>query len=486
MDRSTKKPKSAKKPASEFPYDLSQDLKNSHIFLTSIVENIPHMIFVKDAKELRFVRFNKAGEELLGYSREDLIGKNDYDFFPKKEADFFTKKDREVLESGELYDIAKEPIHTKHLGRRILHTKKIPVLDPDGTPMYLLGISEDITERIEAERNIQLYADVVKNIQIAFLIWRLEKKGDPKSFRLIATNPIASQITGLDMSQLVGKTMAECFPQFMETIYPKVYMQVIETGEKKDIGEMRYGDEKVKEADWSLKAFPLPDQCVGVAYENVTERKKMDREILSAINREQNRIGQDLHDGLGQDLTAISFLSKALEKKMEEKKDSNVKRVREILKLVNQSINRTRGLARGLHPVELEAGGIKSAINELAVNIENIFNIKCDFVADKKIPSHSFDEANHLFRITQEAVHNAIKHGQAKVIKINLTANGPIIDLSIQDDGKGIPKSKLENSQGMGMQIMNYRAKILGGNLDIEAGNSKGTFLHCSFKPQKK
>ena len=116
-------------------------------FLEAIIENIPDMIFVKDAKELRFVRFSRAGERLLGYPREAMLGKNDYDFFPADEADFFTAKDRDVLERGTLVDIEEEPIHTAD-GHRWLHTKKIPLPDPiTGEPSFLLGISEDITER---------------------------------------------------------------------------------------------------------------------------------------------------------------------------------------------------------------------------------------------------------------------------------------------------------------------------------------------------
>jgi PAS domain S-box-containing protein len=124
-------------------------------FLDSIIENIPNMVFVKNAGDLRFVRFNKAGEELLGYKREALIGKNDYDFFPKTEADFFTEKDRQVLINRELVDIAEEPIQTNDKGSRILHTKKIPLFDENGVPQYLLGISEDITERKAAESAIK-------------------------------------------------------------------------------------------------------------------------------------------------------------------------------------------------------------------------------------------------------------------------------------------------------------------------------------------
>lgn len=132
-----------------------QTLHQSNAFLSSLIENIPNMIFVKDAESLRFVRFNKAGEELLGYSRDELIGKNDYDFFPEEEANFFTAKDRVVLENKCLVDIPEEEIHTKQHGVRILHTMKIPVADEAGTPRYLLGISEDITASKEAEREIR-------------------------------------------------------------------------------------------------------------------------------------------------------------------------------------------------------------------------------------------------------------------------------------------------------------------------------------------
>lgn len=132
-----------------------EKLKSSQSFLNSVIENIPNMIFVKDAKELRFVRLNKAGEELLGYSREELLGKNDYDFFPKEEADFFTRKDKETLKNKELLHIPEEFIETKTRGKRILETKKIPLLNEQGKPLYLLGISNDITDRKKTEAELK-------------------------------------------------------------------------------------------------------------------------------------------------------------------------------------------------------------------------------------------------------------------------------------------------------------------------------------------
>ena len=132
------------------------EMERMRLFLDSIIENLPSMIFVKDAKELRFVRLNRAGEELLGFGREAFIGKNDHDFFPAEEADAFIAKDREVLATGEMIDIAEEPIQTHSGETRILHTKKVPILDPQGIPQFLLGISEDITHRKQAEKELDL------------------------------------------------------------------------------------------------------------------------------------------------------------------------------------------------------------------------------------------------------------------------------------------------------------------------------------------
>ncbi|PKP52628.1 MAG: hypothetical protein CVT92_07805 [Bacteroidetes bacterium HGW-Bacteroidetes-1] len=128
-----------------------EELIRTNASLDSIIENIPNMLFIKEAAELRYVRFNRAGEELLGYSNTELVGKNDYDFFPKEQADFFIKKDREVLKNKVLLNIPEETIQTKHKGIRVLHTRKVPVLNAKGEPEFLLGISEDITERKRTE-----------------------------------------------------------------------------------------------------------------------------------------------------------------------------------------------------------------------------------------------------------------------------------------------------------------------------------------------
>lgn len=141
------------------------EVNQTNRFLNTILENLPNMIFVKDAENLRFVRFNRAGERLLGKKRDELIGKNDYDFFPKEQADFFTQKDKEVLANGILVDIEEEPIETP-TGRHWLHTKKIPIADETGRPKYLLGISEDISSNRRTKDEIKhLNEDLQKTIE---------------------------------------------------------------------------------------------------------------------------------------------------------------------------------------------------------------------------------------------------------------------------------------------------------------------------------
>ena len=152
-----------------FVLDLSSrkraeaELDRTRAFVDSIVENLPDMVFVKDARDLRFVRLNRAAEELLDCPREDLLGKNDYDLFPTEQADFFTAKDRAVLDSGALLDIPEEPISTRTKGLRLLHTKKVPIADERGEPLYLLGISEDITDVRQAEAKIKALHEAVRS-----------------------------------------------------------------------------------------------------------------------------------------------------------------------------------------------------------------------------------------------------------------------------------------------------------------------------------
>jgi len=178
----------------------------TNALLNSIVENIPNMIFLKDTVKLQFVRLNRAGEDLLGFSRDELIGKSDYDLFPKEQADFFTQNDRNVLHRKDLVDIAEESVQTRNNGERILHTKKVPILNENGEPQYLLGISEDITERKNEQE-----AFLASREQLRSLANRLQMAREEERTRIARKihDDIGGLLTGLkiDLSLLLRTSL---------------------------------------------------------------------------------------------------------------------------------------------------------------------------------------------------------------------------------------------------------------------------------------
>ncbi len=184
--------------------ERTAELEESHNFLNSIIENIPSGIFVKEAKDLRFVQWNKANEELTGLKRAEVIGKNDYDLFPKEEADFFTGKDREVLGSGKLIEISEEPIHTTSNEVRLLHTRKVPILSTDGKPKYLLGIMEDITERKRSEEALRTSEERYRTIfeQSNDMIYITAPEGE-----FLTVNQAGLDLLGYTRKEILGLNM---------------------------------------------------------------------------------------------------------------------------------------------------------------------------------------------------------------------------------------------------------------------------------------
>lgn len=189
------------------------ETKRSKNFLNSVIKHLPIMVFIKDAEQLRFIRWNKAAEDLTGFQESEMVGKGDHDFFAKEEADFFTAKDREVIASGTLLDIPEEPIHTKHHGTRILRTKKVPVLNEQGRPEFLLGIAEDITEQKRADaalRDLSAFQKAMLD-NAGYAIISVTPDGIIRLF-----NPAAESLLGYRADELTGRQTPAIFHDLEE------------------------------------------------------------------------------------------------------------------------------------------------------------------------------------------------------------------------------------------------------------------------------
>jgi PAS domain S-box-containing protein len=212
---------------------------------------------------------------------------------------------------------------------------------------------------------------------------------------------------------------------------------------------------------------------------DITERVHLERTILEISEREQRRIAQDLHDGLGQLLAGTAYLGNTLRQELATKSLPEVRQLDRLLQVLDEAIGQTRSLARGLHPVKPEPNGLMVALKDLASRTETLFNVRCRFLCRQPIFIEDNKTATHLYRIAQEAITNAIKHGKPGRVEISLTQTPGRINLAVKDNGVGLPTRPHKNP-GMGLRIMRYRAGTIGGSLAIQKGAGGGTTVACT------
>ncbi len=325
------------------PHAIRIEEHESEQFLRSVLDNLPDMVFVKEARDLRMVRWNKAGERIVGYSDKEMVGKTDFDLFPAQEAAYFQAKDREVLNSGVLLDIPEESLNSR-FGVKVLHTKKIPIFDDQGQPLYLLGISEDITE--------------------------------------------------------------------------------------------------------------------------IKEMKAQEAARLEAVREEERRhLARELHDELGQLLTALKLdlgrLQTYLDPPLRKQTDS-------MSELLDHTIKTVRRLATQLRPQILDDLGLRAGLEWLAR--QSCERLDLSFDLRWELPDLPLNDAarSALFRICQEALNNVVRHSEASAVKIAIGQVRQSLVLTVEDNGVGFQGQR---SQGSGMGLVGIRERIglLGGTCRIEA-----------------
>jgi PAS domain S-box-containing protein len=350
------------------------DARQANQFLDAIIENIPHMVFVKDAETLSFARFNRAGEELLGMSRHELLGKNDFDFFPKDEAVAFQAKDRETLRGKTVVDVAEEPIETKG-GRRWLHTKKVPLLAKDGTPSYLLGISEDITEqRREAETRLRL-ASIVESSNDAILSETLDGI-------VVSWNRAAEATFGYTADEMIGRPAARLVPDDRPEERQRL-VELVRRGARVESFETVRRRRDAREFDASVTVSPVRDVAgavIGMSTiaRDVTELKDIrralerERNAAQAANRELESFSYSVAHDLRAPLRSIDGFSQVLLEDYHDRLDDDGKRylsfVRTAAQRMGQLIDDLLTLSRvtrsELHRESVDLGATARAVVE--------------------------------------------------------------------------------------------------------------------------
>jgi len=254
------------------------------------------------------------------------------------------------------------------------------------------------------------------------------------------------------------------------------------TGRKKAEAELRRSHEELEHrvqertADLSTANSRLKSE--------IAERRRLEHELLDITEKERRRIGLDLHDDLGQKLAGVALMAKGLQLRLAKQRASESSDAGKIHELLEQAMSHARDLARDLATLDFSENDLPSAIEKLATHVKDAFGIACRFKSDDAIPPLETNVVRQLYKIAQEALTNAIKHGKAKQVSIQLTNGSNRLALTIRNSGAPFP-SVVGRSAGMGLRIMNYRANLIGASLEIKPGDPEGTVVTC-LVPLKK
>jgi PAS domain S-box-containing protein len=300
-------------------------------------------------------------------------------------------------------------------------------------------------------------------------------------------NLTAAAMLGMDRARLIGAPFSlflakDSAPAFRE------HLRKLERQEHGAVTELILAAKDSGAAQVEIRGAPARDADLHPrqfrsTLTDITERKALEKEILAISEREQRRIGQDLHDGLCQHLAGVEFRLLGLQQKLERKSAAPAAEAAEIARLVRDAIEQTRMLARGISPVLLEANGLADALQELAAISQRTFQIGCSLHCPKPVPVRNNAVAAHLYRIAQEALHNAVRHGKPKTVTIRLLRLNNRIVLGVEDDGVGLA-ARPRGHKGMGLRVMQYRAGMIGGSLVVQHRPSGGTSVVCSLQAE--
>jgi PAS domain S-box-containing protein len=453
---------------SEFRYRTVADLTSGFVYEAKVDE----------AGEIEIVWASPGWNKFFGGSFEEINRIGWRHFLNPSDHNAAIRR-RERLRSGERTEMELS-VRTLNGAARWVHLANQPIVAHDGSVHRYIGVVHDITDRKVNEEVLRSQALAVEVMHEGVVlsdshgIIRMTNPALDRMFRVSAGELIGKHLDELPCEPPLDRRIAEFADEAGARIGAPLVSELTVHGARTDDGALF--------VEGAITSLVLRGERFWLTMlQDATARRQLEREVLEVSNREQQRIGNDLHDGLGQELTGIALLLRGLENRAEREAPALSQSIEEVALLVNDAIFTTRALARGLSPVTFDRGGLAMALEGLAQRLSAMFHIDVRCEADEAL-ERGLESVNalHLYRIAQEAVTNAAQHGAAGLVQITLRFDGERGLLRIEDNGSGFNPA-MHRSKGLGLRIMHYRAQMMAGSLRIESARARGTVVSCWF-----
>lgn len=440
-----------------------QALRLSEKRYRTLIDQALDALFVVEQDTLRFVETNPAAHEMLGYSREELLGMTAFDVVAPTDIPRIPAEVELLKKGGESrseWDVIRKD-GTTFPGEIVARQL------PDGR---IQGFIRDITERNRADHLLResearlrgALNSLMEGCQIIGFDWAY-----------LFVNPAAARHGRRKQEDFIGRTIHDLYPGIEHTamftaLSRAMHMRIPSEFEN----EFSYPDGTV--AQFEIAVQPVPEGIFILSHD-ITEKRLLEEQVIRASDMEQQRIGRDIHDGVGQQLTAISLLHNLLQRELADLKSPAVTRAERISGLIAGVSTDIRRISHGLQPVSDDSQSLIAALEQLT---SNVAGASCRFECPAPADTGDAVVANHLYRIAQEAVQNAIRHGKPDSITVRLLSRSGLVVLEIEDDGFGFDQE--DARLGIGLHTMKYRARAVKGSLQILPQPHGGTLIRCT------
>jgi two-component system CheB/CheR fusion protein len=481
-------PKRSRRRRPTVAREADQQTGNDQARLLGIIASTPDAIIAVDTKQ-RVTMFNPAAERMFRCPASEALGAPLDRFIPSR---FRVVHRQHIKAFGKTGVTARVMGHQRTLAALRSDGEEFPVeatisqVTVGGQKLFT-AIVRDISERLRADaavRDSEARFRTIFETAVDGII-TIDEWGIVTSF-----NPAASRIFGYAPAEVVGRNVSILMPEPDRSRHDGYVNAYLTTGVKRIIGLGREvvglrKDGTTFPLDLAVSEFRVGGHRMftGVLHD-ASNRRRLEREILEVSANEQRRIGQELHDGICQQILGASFGMEVLAQRLAAGGGrQEVPAVRKLMDLLNDTLTQARALSHGLNPIDVRAGGLPKALADLAERVSDMFGIECHVHEEGGVELADTLASTHLFRIAQEAISNAIKHGRAKRVDLTLAATADTwLTLTIADDGRGIPDVPQPEASGRGLQIMKYRAALIGATLSVRPGPACGTVVSCTLR----